>query len=160
MSEFLSVTGVLEVIDTQIEYKSGFKHVQNKDYRLRTKIIGYDIDTEFIKLAPDGVLTVKRTYAWDGPSGPVRDTSWTMLPSLPHDALYQLFREELIPVLWREYADKIYRELLIISAKNHKWRKRFFPFYRWRAQVQYDGLRLLGGPAADPSHKKEIHTAS
>ncbi len=43
-----------------------------------------------------GVLTVTAGYCWDGPSGPTYDSENSMLPSLVHDALYQMIRAGLI----------------------------------------------------------------
>lgn len=46
----------------------------------------------FIALTPEGLLTIKKGYAWDGASGPTFDTKSTIIASLVHDALYQLKR--------------------------------------------------------------------
>ena len=51
-----------------------------------------EIVTPFIVLTMDGLLTINKGYAWDGPSGPTIDTKSFMRGSLVHDALYQLMR--------------------------------------------------------------------
>lgn len=35
---------------------------------------GFDIDTPRIRLTPDGMMTLKQYYTWDGASGPTIDT--------------------------------------------------------------------------------------
>ena len=73
-----------------ILYNGGYK------YQLKeTSTIAIDIspetpiDTEYITLDSQGNLTIKKGYAWDGPSGPTIDTLTFMRGSLVHDALYQ-----------------------------------------------------------------------
>jgi hypothetical protein len=51
---------------------------------------------DYVVLETNGTLTVKKGYAWDGPSGPTLDTRNFMRASLVHDALYQLMRENLV----------------------------------------------------------------
>jgi hypothetical protein len=53
------------------------------------------------------MLTIKKGYAWDGPSGPTFDTPSFMRGSLVHDALYQLICEDSLPDFFRAYADRL-----------------------------------------------------
>lgn len=46
----------------------------------------------YITLTPNGILTIREGYVWDGPSGPTIDTENFMRGSLVHDALYQALR--------------------------------------------------------------------
>jgi hypothetical protein len=57
-----------------------------------------------------GVLTIKERYAWDGPSG-IPDSADLMLPSLVHDALYQLMRGEAISKSYQKMADKLFKKM-------------------------------------------------
>ena len=64
-----------------------------------------------------GRLVIRARYAWDGASfvlfrwfGTPR--AW-ILPSLVHDALYQLIRDGLMDRQYRDAADRLFRELLI-----------------------------------------------
>lgn len=59
----------------------------------------------------DGVLTIAKGYAWDGPSGPAFDTSDFMRASLVHDALYQLIREKEFSQVYRMDADRIMKRI-------------------------------------------------
>jgi hypothetical protein len=59
-------------------------------------------------------LLIKKGYRWDGPSGPTLDTDNFMLPSLVHDALYQLLRTTEFGINAQEVrkaADRILYEL-------------------------------------------------
>ena len=64
------------------------------------------------RLNTKGHLIIKRSYAWDGPSGPTIDTKNFMRGSLVHDALYQLMRHEhLSSDEWRAVADLEHHEV-------------------------------------------------
>ncbi len=92
-----------------------------------------------IMLEADGLLTVKKGYAWDGPSGPTIDTPDFMRGSLVHDVLYQLMREKVIPQDQREYADKLLREICLEDGMS-----------RIRAWWVYQAVRLGGASSAAP----------
>lgn len=98
-----------------IKYREGYKYQLAETYVVQTQVkpgdhVDYD---EFITLSPDGVLTIKEGYAWDGPSGPTYDSKDFMRGSLVHDALYQLMREGLLDSAWRDTADLTLRQLCI-----------------------------------------------
>ena len=86
-----------------IKYRSGYKYWLAEEYQVKVSIIPENnvpkdkTTKSFIELTTDGVLTIKKGYAWDGPSGPTLDTKNSMRASLFHDALYQLMRENHIP---------------------------------------------------------------
>ena len=95
-----------------IFYKGGYKYQLCKDYKVEIEIYPYsDIITEYIELSSNGVLKIKRGYAWDGASGPVFDTKNFMRGSIIHDALYQLMRQGLLPTIWRDKADCLLRKI-------------------------------------------------
>ena len=76
-----------------IYYRGGYKYQLAKTYRVRVAIRPpAAIRTPFLALSIDGWLTIKKGYAWDGPSGPTIDTKNFMRGSLVHDALFQLMR--------------------------------------------------------------------
>jgi len=66
--------------------------LMQKGYSCQINIRKKSVRTDFIRLTAKGKLTIKRGYAWDGPSGPTIDTKAFMRGSLVHDALYQLMR--------------------------------------------------------------------
>ena len=132
-----------------IYYKSGYKYQLTGDYIVQVGIYPEKIiSTGYLSLTPDGVLTILRGYAWDGPSGPTLDTKSFMRGSLVHDALYQLIRMGLLPTEERKAADKVLRR---ICKEDGMWSA--------RAWWVYKAVRRAGGSAADPDNKKKIKTA-
>ena len=73
-----------------------------------------NIEFKFLSLSAEGVLTIRKYYAWDGPSGPTIDTRSFMRGSLVHDALYQLMRLSALDYkAHRKRADEILREICL-----------------------------------------------
>lgn len=108
-----------------------------------------DIETDYINLTAKGGLTIKKGYAWDGPSGPTIDTPSFMRGSLVHDALYQLMRNGFISKdKWRENADKELKRICIEDGMS-----------RIRAWWVYKGVRLFGDRAASKETRKEVKIA-
>ena len=138
---------------TQIKYRSG-----NYKYRLEDAYSVYvgllpkgNIKTDFIHLSRSGGLVIKEGYAWDGPSGPSRDTNNFMRGSLVHDALYQLMRSkpnELPRSTWRKQADVELRRICREDGMS-----------RFRAWYVYRSLRLFGRSATDPGNRSPVLTA-
>jgi hypothetical protein len=79
-----------------IQYADGFKYQLKSDYALQTDIKGHDVVHEFYDLEPDGWLTIKSGYCWDGASRAI-DSDNFMRGSLVHDVLYQMLREGELP---------------------------------------------------------------
>lgn len=133
-----------------IRYRSEYKYQLANLYQIGIPIqLSETIDTDFIKLTSNGELTVKKGYAWDGPSGPVLDTRENMRASLVHDALYQLMRREHLKArTHRKTADKIFRDVCKEDGVSS-----------YRANIYYKVLRKYGKPAASPENKKKIHQA-
>lgn len=100
-----------ESISEQVHYKEGYKYVLAEDFKFGTDLIGYEVITDYIDLQPNGVLTIRKGYAWDGASGPTIDTPSTYRGSLVHDALYQLMRMELLSLKFRGEVDDYLRFL-------------------------------------------------
>jgi len=133
-----------------IRYRSDYKYQLAEGYVVNISINPKsDIKTEFIDLDPDGKLTVKKGYAWDGPSGPVKDTKENLRASLVHDALYQLIRNnELKTRTHRKAADQEFKDICKADGVSNL-----------RASVYYKALRKFGKPAASPESKKNIRRA-
>jgi hypothetical protein len=103
----------------KIYYKEGYKYQLAQDYSIQVDIIPIKpIVTDWLCLSKTGMLTVKKGYAWDGPSGPTIDTSNSMRGSLVHDALYQLMRMEFIPESSRARADDLLHEICTEDGMN------------------------------------------
>lgn len=135
---------------SHIKYRSGYKYQLVEDYRVKVGVIPVrDIDTDFIGLTKQGMLLVKKGYAWDGPSGPTIDTKNFMRGSLVHDALYQLMRNRhLSNTRWRAEADNELKRMCLEDG-----------MFRIRAAWVHRGVRVGGGPAADPASTKKVLTA-
>jgi hypothetical protein len=130
-----------------ILYKGGYKYQLKDDYVTETGIVpSTPVQTLYIGLTLEGRITIKAGYAWDGPSGPTIDTLDFMRGSLVHDALYQLIREgHLEEAKHREPADRLLQKICIEDGMS-----------ALRAWWVYQGVRLGGGPAADPANEKPM----
>lgn len=135
-----------------IKYNGGFKYQLTEDYAMSTSIKPTsDIEEPpserpFIVLDTAGNLTVKQGYAWDGPSGPVKDNEENLRASLIHDALYQLMRtKNLDHETHRKAADQIFRDVCKADGVS-----------RWRAWAYYRALRKFGKKATDPRNIREV----
>lgn len=130
-----------------ISYKKGFKYQLTENYTVQITILPVqNINTDYIGLDTDGTMRIKKSYAWDGPSGPTVDSLNFMRGSLVHDALYQLMREQhLDKESHRESADRLLQQMCIEDGMS-----------TLRAWWVYQGVRLGGDPAADPSNSKPV----
>lgn len=132
----------------QIAYKKGYKYQLVEDYYDTLPIKGYSATSDFISLFKDGTLSIKRGYAWDGPSGPTIDTDTFMRASLVHDAGYQLIRQGKLPGHLRNKFDQELRA---------DCREDGMCFLR--AWYVYRAVHRAAGPAADPKNKKKVYYA-
>ena len=133
----------------RISYRSGYKYQLHIAYVQQISIKPpATIDLDFIKLTKGGTLTVKKGYAWDGPTG-LADTKEHMRASLVHDALYQLMRHgELNTEGHRKKADKLFA---VMCEQDGVWS----PI----AKAYYRVLQDFGKPHAKPESRKKIKTA-
>ena len=104
------------------EYKYKFKVEENFSIKLPFKIP--DFEHEYAS-SKDGILSVKKGYAWDGASGPIINTRDTLVARLVHDVLYQAMRLNLIKSSKenRKIADKNFFEILKMNGVNSIRRK-------------------------------------
>ena len=130
-----------------ITYRGGYKYQIKETYTVQIELKPPgNINTDYIQLDTNGIITLTKGYAWDGPSGPTIDTLTFMRGSLIHDALYQLMREEYLDhKIYREAADRILQK---ICREDGMW---FL-----RAWWVYAGVRLFADPAADPADKRPV----
>ena len=130
-----------------IAYKAGYKYQVNQDYITKISITpDNSVNSDYIDLGIDGELTIKKGYAWDGPSGPTFDTLNFMRGSLVHDALYQLMRNgHLDKDKHREPADRLLQQMCKEDGMSSI-----------RAWWVYQGVKNFGDPSADPSNKRSV----
>ena len=108
-----------------------YKYQLTRDYSVPIQIQGCGFDTPYLKLTPDGELTIKARYAWDGPSGPTIDTRTFMRGALVHDGLYQLIREGRIGPEQRKYADILLRRICREDGMSAVRALYVYWFVRW-----------------------------
>lgn len=119
----------------QIHYRAGLKYQLEEPVVVQTPIVPPSvIATQWITLAPDGMLYIRSGYAWDGASGPAIDTEDFMRASAVHDALYELIRIGALSPDCREPADALLRDLCIEDGMP-----------KWRAWYTYWAVRCFGG---------------
>ena len=132
-----------------IKYRSGYKYQLVEECKVKVSVIPKtNIKLDFIELNTEGMLIIKKGYAWDGPSGPTIDTLNFMRGSLVHDALYQLLRNELIDEKWRDEADEELRRICLEDGMS-----------KICARWVYIAVRKWGKVAASPESRKKIHFA-
>jgi len=136
--------------ENQISYKSGYKYQLVEKYQVEISITPEkNIQTSYIDLTTEGLLTLKNGYAWDGPSGPTIDTPNFMRGSLVHDALYQLMRSKLIEKeRWRKKADGELKRMCVEDGMS-----------RIRSWCVHKAVRCCGGKAASEEKRKEVKKA-
>jgi hypothetical protein len=137
-----------------VKYTAGHKYQLAEDIWLVTNLFPpEDIVTEFISLQSDGIMFIKKGYAWDGPSGPTIDTDDTMTPSLFHDAAYQLIRNEHLPMEARAATDSWFGNMMrqrVSGWQPKKW------IQEQRANSWVRNLRRFGASAAKSKNKRKI----
>lgn len=127
-------------------YRAGYLYRLERDYQHGVPLLGDPPDWHgpYLALAHligtrGSILTARAGYCWDGPSGPALDTVDFLRASLVHDCLYQLMRERVLPQGARPTADRLLREISIEDGMS-----------RWRAWMDWIGVRLGAGPASHP----------
>ena len=83
------------------------------------------------------ILTIKTGYAWDGASGIAIDSENFMEASLVHDAFYQFMREKIIPITYKDYADRLLQKICIKNGMS-----------KFRAGYVYWAVKWFGGKYA------------
>lgn len=133
-----------------IAYKDRYKYQLVDEYVTDIDIKPKnDIVTDYVALSAEGKLTIRKSYAWDGPSGPTIDTLNFMRGSLVHDALYQLMRlEKLDRKIYRNPADRLLQKMCREDGMSSI-----------RAWWVYRGVKYFGDPSADPANKKPVKKA-
>lgn len=121
----------------QFESLARYKYRLLAALELQTSLRGYYARTEYIEIRDNGLLTLSKGYAWDGPSGPTVDTADAMRGSAGHDALYQLIALGVLTAGHREQADSDLRGWCIEDGMS-----------KFRADYWYQAVRAFGGSHA------------
>ncbi len=128
-----------------------YRRIDDYKYQLMEKYVhetqwafdrALETSGKWVALSKTGRLTLKKGYAWDGPSGPTIDTKNFMRGSLVHDALYQLMRVKLLPQSRRKPADVLLWLICLDDGMS-----------RTRADYVYHAVRVFGAGSARPPKK-------
>ena len=131
----------------KIKYKGGYKYQLAETVCVQTHIVDYTVETEYIQLDKNGLLTVRHGYCWDGATW-FPDLKSIMRGSLFHDALYQLMRLKLISIDERKNADEMLEMLCVEDGMSV-----------FVAASVYRAVRMFAADAAKPKNAKTIEVA-
>ena len=134
-----------------IYYYAGFKYRLSRPFTFMVGIYGFEGGNEWLQITSDGWLEVRPGYAWDGASGPTKDTSSVMRAALVHDCLYQLIRLGVLPESSRPTADYLLRDIMDedspkgsgpIGKLKESWND-VRGWFWWRSVRQFGGASIL-----------------
>jgi hypothetical protein len=130
--------------DKCVFYKKGYKYPLTRPFRVKLDVKPVTpIDFPFLKIDADGNTTAMPGYAWNGASGPTIDTKDSIRGSLIHDIGYQLIRLGVVDCKYKEYFDRLLKDICIEDGMN-KWRAKL-----WQWAVLKFG-RGSTRPSAEP----------
>jgi hypothetical protein len=128
---------------TKKKYKYQLTEVEVFQTSFRPRVAIY---TRFASMTTGGLLTIRAGYAWDGVSGPIRDTDSNHHAGLCHDALYQLMRMGLLDrEMWRQ-ADVEFARICLQYGTSKAW-----------VFIYMTGLKYAAGKYADPKERAKIY---
>lgn len=128
-----------------IKYIRGMKYQLVETYEIQTDVTGFACVGQFIILTKDGYLIIKKGFAWNGCSGPTWDDKTNMEGSLVHDAAYLLIRQSAIPNKYRNYIDKLFKDICISKGMN-----------KIRAWYYLQALKLFGKYGSNPKKRRKV----
>ena len=149
------------------------KYQLYKDETFFTTILPQKIiNTKYINVSLKGIMRIKKSWAWDGCSGPTIDESWNQRGGCGHDGLYWLIRNNYLPKSIKSKVDKAFYDWLLMDIEIITNRKKYSKskFIRLtrkinrklllkRAKYYYWGVRKFGNPSIDPKNKRRKITA-
>jgi len=115
--------------------KSGISHwyfLDEEEISAQTGIKGHQVRKTLYELTPDGILTMRKNFCWNGSSF-VQDTPKCMRASAFHDALCRMIAEGLLPASCQGKADKLY--FTLCRDDGMSW---------LQARIRLAGLRVYG----------------
>jgi hypothetical protein len=145
--------------------KERHKYTLKEDASFDTGIVGFDVDTQFIRLFVTGLMVIRAGYGWDGPSGPTIDSSFTMQGSLVHDAGYDLIRANLLTMQLKGKFDALLYAQCIADAEtvSRRYPAPIRQIVFWQSKKRflawYNAVYYCAGFAADPENAPQILTA-
>ena len=135
-------------MDRPIKYARGYKYQLRENYLVPTRIYPErDIVTELVRLNRDGLMLIRKYFAWDGCSGPTWDDRTNMRGGLVHDANAYLLRAGLLDPCWLPVVNNELRRMMLEDGAH--------PL---RAQYYELAVNLFDG-WAQPESARKILTA-
>jgi hypothetical protein len=130
-------------------YRDGYKIQVFSDYTYDQEGIWFDgvYDTPWLRLAGK-TITIKATFASDGPSGPTIDSPCSIRGAIKHDAGYALIRAGVLPITAKSVFDDQLKHDVIQDGMN-----------RIRAWYWHRGVVAFGAVSIRPSAEKPIKVA-
>jgi len=128
-----------------------YKYKLEENEEIQTGITGYLFCNRHMMMWENGLLLIKKSYAWDGSSIPhkglIRVLSlwqydgdrYCKVASLIHDALCQAMREGNLPKGEKFHADCLYAKLCEQGGLS-----------KWRATKRFQALRKFGDSGIEP----------
>lgn len=124
----------------KIKYRKRlYKYQLAEDYQIDIGLENMAFAAPFFTLKNNGTLVIFAGYAWDGPSGPTIDTKDFMRGSLVHDVLYQAIRMERLPLEYKNFADKLLRQICLEDGMSEL-----------RAKYVYEGVEHFASSSCIP----------
>lgn len=126
----------------QIRYIDGFKYQLAGNYSVQTPIIGERIEDDYFVLEENGMLHIRKGYAWDGASGPTFDSKSSMRPSMVHDVFCQVMRDGRLDYdRWQDTVNALFRAQCIEDG-----------MWPWRAAIWHAAVEFAdaGNPKQGP----------
>lgn len=151
------------VLDERLYYRKVlYKYELDADFMGQTLLRpDKPIDHEYIYLTTNGVIILKKGYAWDGCSGPTHDDGSNMIAGAKHDAGYQLIRLGLLDISCKRLVD----EQIEIDIKRDSERVKHPWYLRWwrrvdrfRAEYYHKAVEWFGYESARPQ-VDEVYSA-
>ena len=101
-----------------IYYREGFKYQLSEDAEFWLDFAPpVTIITPFVEFHSNGMMLLRRGYAYDGPSGPTIDDETNMQGAALHDAGYQLIRMGLLDInVYRDTFDRAFKRICQIDG--------------------------------------------
>lgn len=134
-----------------------------EDFSIQTPIMGFIVDCDLYTLSIDGILTMKKYYAWDGPTGGFNTKNF-IISSGFHDILCEMINSKLLPPSIQSLADELMSDLnstpqvwkdsngkvkhLKMSRIRQTWTYISVRWYQWRKKEAFLNpvykIQLLG----------------
>lgn len=127
--------------------KGNYKYQVKEDFTLQTGVYGKRVSHQFFELFTDGLLLIRKGYAWNGVTG-FFDLDSLMRGSCGHDVLFQCMNEG-----WLSHDDAFHQA----NADLRRWAIED-GCWRWLANRVFNAVEDLGSSFAAMHHEMVYET--